>query len=123
MTLALSIVFGVVALICFLGGINVVLKGAMGFLPKETPPQLILDNLFRFLGGIYLGGGFLFTYAALNVESIGDTPYFLGIMVGFSGLGRLYSRYKLGSAGAYFNIVTVVEILLGLSIVTLERLR
>ncbi len=123
MVLALGILLGLVALICFLGGTNVMLKGAMSFLPKETPPQLVLDDLVRFLGGIYLGLGFLFAYAAFNVESMGSSIYFLGIVVGFSGLGRWYSRYKVGSAGMYFDVIMVVEILLGLSIILIEGFR
>lgn len=123
MTLALRIVLGVVALICFLGGINIMLKGAMNFLPKDTPTQPILDDLVRFLSGIYLGSGFLFAYAAFHVSTIGQVPYFLGVIVAFSGLGRLYSRAKVGSAGKYFDFILVVEILLGLAIILLEWLR
>ena len=44
MVTALRILLGLVALICFLGGMNVFLKGAMRFLPKETPNQPILDD-------------------------------------------------------------------------------
>ncbi len=123
MILALRIVLGLVALICFLGGINVMLKGAMYFLPKDVPTQRILDDLVRFLSGIYLGAGFLFVYAAFHVSAIGHTPYFLGIMVMFSGLGRLYSRVKVGSAGKYFDFILIFEILLGLAIILLEWLR
>lgn len=123
MELTLEIVLGIIALICFLGGANVLIKGAMYFLPKGTPTQLILDDLVRFLGGIYFSMGFLFVYAALNVSTIGNLPYFLGIIVVFSGLGRLYSRIKVGSAGRYFDFITVVEILLGLSIIVLKFLR
>lgn len=123
MGIAISILLGIVALICFLGGINILIKGAMRFLPKETPPQLVLDNLVRFLGGIYFASGFMLAYAALNVSTIGHVIYFFGIIVLFSGLGRLYSRFKVGSAGNYFDFVMVVEILLGLAIILLEWLR
>ncbi|MCO5286183.1 MAG: DUF4345 domain-containing protein [Chitinophagaceae bacterium] len=122
MTLAISILLGIVALICLSGGINLMVKGAMQFVPESTPPQLVLDNLFRFLAGIYLSGGFLFGYSALNVDSAGHTVYFLGLMVVFSGLGRLYSRLRMGSAGKYFDSIMVVEILLGLSIIVLKWL-
>lgn len=120
MALTLSILLGLVALICFLGGANIMLKGAMTFLPKETPTQKVLDDLIRFLGGIYLGSGFLFTYAAINIESIGNVSYFLGIIVGFSGLGRFYSRYKVGTAGRYFDFIMMIEILLGIAIVMIK---
>jgi hypothetical protein len=123
MIVTLGILLGLVALICFLGGMNIMLKGAMSFLPKETPPQLVLDDLVRFLAGIYFGSGFLLAYAAFNVASLGNVIYFMGIIVMFSGLGRLYSRYKLGSAGRYFDFIMIFEILLGLIIIALEWLR
>lgn len=123
MDLTLSILLGLVSLICFLGGLNVMIKGAMPFLPKETPIQRVLDNLVRFLSGIYFASGFLLVYAAFNLSDIGRIPYFLGIMVAFSGLGRLYSRFKAGTAGTYFDIIMVVEILLGLTIILLQWLR
>ena len=123
MEIALGILLGLVALICFLGGINVILKGAMNFLPKGTPTQRVLDDLVRFLGGIYFSSGFLFAYAAFNISDIGYITYFLGIIVACSGLGRLYSRSKVGSAGNYFDFIMVVEILLGLAIILLEYLK
>ncbi|MCO5274986.1 MAG: DUF4345 domain-containing protein [Flavobacteriales bacterium] len=123
MNTALAILLGLVAIICFLGGTNLMWKGAMPFLPEGTPPQLVLDDLVRFLAGIYLGGGFLLAYAALHVGALGGLLYCLGIMVLFSGLGRYWSRIKLGSAGRYFDVVMVVEVLLGAAIITLAGLR
>lgn len=117
MEITLKILLWIVALICLLGGANILIKGAMYFLPKETPTQPVLDDLVRFLSGIYFGSAFLFAYAALNVNHIGSVPYFLGIIVVFSGLGRFYSRMKVGSAGKYFDFITVVEVLLGLAII------
>jgi len=122
MTTINSILLGLVALICFLGGMNIMLKGAMNFLPKDTPPQPVLDNLVRFLSGIYFGSGFLLAYAAFHVQDLGDVVYCLGLIVLFSGLGRLFSRIKIGSAGRYFDIIMAVEIVLGLAIMTLKWL-
>ncbi|HRP01018.1 MAG TPA: DUF4345 domain-containing protein [Candidatus Kapabacteria bacterium] len=123
MILALRIVLGLVAMICFLGGLNIMLKGANGFLPKDIAPQLVLDNLLRFLSGIYFGSGILFIYSLINVESLGSFIYCMGCVVCFSGLGRLYSRIKVGSAGMYFDIIMLVEVLLGLIIILLEYIR
>lgn len=122
MLLTLRILLAAVALICFLGGANILLKGANYFLPKGTPPQLILDNLVRFLAGVYFGSGFLCVYAALHTATIGDVAYYLGLIVIFAGVGRLYSLYKVGSAGAYFVFVMVLEVLLGAAIMVLEGL-
>lgn len=123
MALTLSILLGIVVLICFFGGMNIMRKGAMNYLPKETPPQLILDDLVRFLSGIYLGSGFMLAYAAFHIETLGNIIYFFGLIVVFSGLGRLYSRYKLGSAGKYFDSIMMIEIVLGIAIMVLQWLR
>ena len=120
MEISLRILLGIVAAICFLGGINLLLKGAMKFLPKDTPPQLVLDNLVRFLAGIYFASGFLFTYATINTSALGTMIYIFGITVIFSGLGRAYSRFKIGSAGKYFDFIMILEIILGLSIMALK---
>ena len=122
MEIALSILLGTVALICFLGGINLLLKGVKKFLPKEMPPQLVLDNLFRFLAGIYFASGFMFAYAVFHTSALGFMIYIFGITVIFSGLGRAYSRFKVGSAGKYFDYIMVFEVVLGLSIITLKYL-
>jgi len=123
MELTLQILLGVVSLICFAGGINLLIKGANYFLPKNTPPLSVLDNLFRFLCGIYFGLGFLMTWVVFNIHQINDLIYFIGIVVICSGLGRLYSRMKVGSAGKYFDYIMMFEIILGISIILLQYLK
>lgn len=123
MELSIQIILGAVAIICFLGGANIFIKGANYFLPDGTPPQVILDNLLRFLSGIYFGMGFLVAWASLNVFEINDLVYFLGIVVAFSGLGRLYSRIKVGPGGSYLNFVMIFEIILGIALILLQYLR
>src|SRR5215831_15102777 len=119
MELALRILLILVALICFLGGANLILKGVKSFLPENSPPQPVLDNLFRFLSGIYFANGFLMTWVVFNFQETQSLVYFIGIVVIFSGLGRLYSRVRAGNAGTYFNTMMVVEIVLGIAIVIL----
>jgi hypothetical protein len=80
---------------------NLLLKGAGSFLPDTIPVPPYLDNLFRFLSGIYLGLGFLMTWVVFNIHQINHLIYFIGIVVSFSGLGRLYSKIKVGSAGKW----------------------
>ncbi len=123
MELALQILLGILSLICLLGGANLLIKGAGYFLPESTPPQGILDNLFRFLSGIYLGLAFLLAWVVLNVHATNDLIYFIGIVVIFSGLGRLYSRVKIGPAGKYFDYIMLFEIILGISLMLLQYCR
>ncbi len=123
MDLFLQILLGIVSLICLLGGLNLLLKGANYFLPKTIPPQRILDNLLRFLSGIYFGLGILMTWVVFNFNKIDDLIFCIGIVVVFSGLGRLYSRIKVGSAGKYFDYIMVFEIILGFGIILLQYFR
>lgn len=120
MEIVLKILLGLVMLICFLGGANLLLKGAKPFLPADISTPPVLDNLIRFLSGIYFGMGFLLGWVLLHLEAAGNIVYCIGIVVVFSGLGRLYSRSKVGSAGKYFDIIMVVEIVLGLAIILLK---
>ena len=123
MELTLQILLGAVSLICLLGGANLLIKGAGSFLPEAILPQPVVDNLFRFLSGIYFGLGFLMLYVVFSFHKTGDLIYFIGLVVVFSGLGRLYSRIKVGSAGNYFNYIMIVEIVLGIAIILLQYFR
>lgn len=123
MEITLRILLVIVSLICLLGGLNLLIKGAMYFLPEATPPQRILDNLVRFLSGIYFSLGFLMGWVVFNLAEVNNLIYFIGIVVIFSGLGRLYSRIKVGSAGKYFDFIMMFEILLGISIIVLQYFR
>ena len=123
MEIAVKILLGIITLICLLGGTNLLVKGANYFLPKEILPQRILDNLVRFLSGIYFSLGFLVAWVIFHFEHETDIVYFIGLVVVFSGLGRVYSRVKVGSAGKYFDFIMVLEIVLGMSIISLQYFR
>jgi hypothetical protein len=123
MEITLRILLIILSLICLLGGLNLLIKGAGYFLPEATPPQRILDNLVRFLSGIYFSLGFLMAWVVFNLAEVNDLIYFIGIVVMFSGLGRLYSRIKVGSAGKYFDFIMLFEIFLGISVIVLQYLR
>ena len=123
MEITLRILLVILSMICLLGGLNLLIKGANYFLPEATPPQRILDNLVRFLSGIYFSLGFLMVWVVFNLAEINDLLYFIGIVVIFSGLGRLYSRIKVGSAGKYFDFIMLFEIFLGISVIVLQYLR
>jgi hypothetical protein len=123
MEIILRILLGLITLICWAGGLNLLIKGAGSFLPSTTPPQRVLDNLVRFLSGIYFGLGFLMAWTVFNFSEYTDLFYFIGVVVIFSGLGRLYSRIKVGSAGKYFDNIMIFEIALGAAIVCLQYFR
>ena len=120
---ALLIVLCIVSLICILGGLNLLTKGAKSFLPETIPTPPVLDNLFRFLSGIYFGLGFLMAWVVYDFHRVHGLIYFIGLVVIFSGLGRFYSKMKVGSAGKYFDNMMRIEIILGVAIVALQFFR
>lgn len=99
------------------------IKGVDSFLTEAILTQRVLDNLFRFLSGIYFGMGFLLAWVVFNVHETQELIYYIGLVVLFAGLGRLYSRIKVGSAGAYFDYIMLFEIVLGISIIVLQYFR
>jgi hypothetical protein len=122
MELTLQILLGLVSLICLFGGSNLLLKGAGAFLPA-TKSTVVLDNLFRFMSGIYFGLGFLMAWVVFDLHNTHELIYFIGLVVIFSGLGRLYSRMKVGSGGKYLNGIMFFEIVLGIVITVLQYCR
>ncbi len=60
----------------------------------DTTPRL--DNVHRFLAGIYFGSGLICGWAALTVRQQGTLVYLLGIAVFLAGCGRLWSIGVVG---------------------------
>ncbi len=121
--LILRILLGIVSLICFSGGINLLIKGVDGFLPKTISPPPVLDNVFRFLSGLYFSMGFLISWVAITIHTINELNYLIGSVIVCAGLGRLYSRIKVGSAGKDLDRAMWLEIILGITIVLLQYFR
>ncbi len=123
MQLTIQIILGLLTFICIAGGLNLLIKGTASFLPGNTPPQPVLDNLFRFMSGIYFGLGFMIAWIAFHMDTVGELLYFIGFVVMCSGLGRLYSRMKMGSSNNYLFYIMLFEIALGVIIMLLQFYR
>lgn len=55
-----------------------------------------LDNVHRFMAGVYLSTGFINLWAALTIQKQGTLIYFLALGVLLAGLGRLVSISQVG---------------------------
>jgi len=55
-----------------------------------------LDNVHRFMAGIYLGTGIICLWAAMTVRQQGFLVYLLALGILAGGCGRLLSMSKLG---------------------------
>jgi hypothetical protein len=123
MELTIQILLSLVTLICLAGGLNLLIKGVGPFLPESSPTPRLLDNILRFLSAIYFSLGFLLAWIVFHLNEIHELIYFIGIVVVFAGLGRWYSRIKVGSAGKYTDYIMLFEIVLGAGIIVLQYFR
>ena len=78
-----------VALIALIGGPLQMYLGQ----PDTTPR---LDNVHRFLAGIYLGCGLICLWAAITVRQQGTLVYLIALAVFLAGSGRLVSISIVG---------------------------
>ena len=62
----------------------------------QPETDMRLDNLHRFLAGIYLGCGFIALWAAITIRQQGTLIYLIALAVCIAGIGRLISMAKVG---------------------------
>jgi hypothetical protein len=60
----------------------------------ETSPRL--DNVHRFMAGVYFASGLINLWAALTIRRQGTLVYLLALGVLFAGIGRLVSISQVG---------------------------
>ncbi|HXU05490.1 MAG TPA: DUF4345 family protein [Polyangia bacterium] len=60
----------------------------------DTSPRL--DNVHRFMAGVYLSTGFISLWAAVTIRQQGTLIYLLALGVLLAGSGRLVSIAKVG---------------------------
>lgn len=60
----------------------------------QTEPRL--DNVHRFMAGVYLSTGIICLWAAVTIRQQGTLIYLLALGVLFAGVGRLFSIAKVG---------------------------
>jgi hypothetical protein len=78
-----------IAAIAISGGILQMYVGQ----PDTTPR---LDNIHRFLAGVYLGAGALGWWAGITIRIHRMLPYFLALMALLGGIGRIVSINAVG---------------------------
>ena len=60
----------------------------------DTTPRL--DNVHRFMAGLYLGTGLICLWAAITIRQQGALVYLIALGVLLGGIGRLVSIQKVG---------------------------
>lgn len=80
--------FLVAAIALFGGTVQLVLG------QPETTPRL--DNLHRFMGGVYLSMGVISFWAAVTIRQQGTLVYLIAFSIFMAAVGRLVSMGKVG---------------------------
>lgn len=78
-----------VALICVAGG-------ALQMFLGEPASGARLDNVHRFMAGVYFSTGFINLWAAVTIRKQGALVYLLAFGVLMAGIGRLISISQVG---------------------------
>ncbi|HZU52995.1 MAG TPA: DUF4345 family protein [Holophagaceae bacterium] len=95
-TLALSAGQVVVAVCLFLIAAIAMVGGALQFVLGQPDTSPRLDNVHRFMAGVYFSTGLIALWAGLTVRRQGFLVYLLALGVLLAGLGRLVSISKVG---------------------------
>ncbi len=83
--------------LCLLALAAIALFGGVLQMSLGQPDTTVrLDNLHRFLAGIYLGAGVITLWAAITIRRQGTLVYLLAFAVLLAGIGRLVSFAKVG---------------------------
>jgi len=81
----------------------------------EINPRL--DNIHRFMAGVYFSMGPLAIWTAITIRKHNELIFFLAFSVFMAGLGRLISMSIVGLPGKIFLIYLLPELILPLIMV------
>lgn len=70
--------------------------GALQMYLGEPDTSARLDNVHRFMAGVYFSTGFINLWAAITIRQQGTLVYLLALGVFLAGVGRLVSISKVG---------------------------
>ena len=70
--------------------------GALQMYLGEPQVSARLDNVHRFMAGVYLSTGFINLWAAITIRQQGTLVYLLALGVLLAGIGRLVSISQIG---------------------------
>ncbi|RJG07487.1 DUF4345 domain-containing protein [Noviherbaspirillum cavernae] len=86
----------VVQICLFLVAAIAIFGGTLQMYLGEPQVSARLDNVHRFMAGIYLSTGLISLWAAITVRQQGTLVYLLALGVLFAGIGRLVSISQVG---------------------------
>ena len=93
---ALTISQTIVAACLFLVACIAILGGSLQFYLGQPDTQPRLDNVHRFMAGVYLGSGLIALWAGVTIRRQGTLIYLIAFSVLLAGTGRLISMGVVG---------------------------
>jgi hypothetical protein len=93
---ALTVGQVVVRVCLFLVAAIAISGGALQMVLGQPDTSARLDNVHRFMAGVYLSTGFIALWAGITVRQQGALVYLLALGVLLAGVGRLVSMSKVG---------------------------
>jgi hypothetical protein len=70
--------------------------GSLQFVLGQPDTSARLDNVHRFMAGVYFGTGLICAWAAITVRQQDTLVYLIAVAVFIAGCGRLVSMRKVG---------------------------
>lgn len=86
----------VVQISLFLVAAIAIFGGTLQMYLGEPEVSARLDNVHRFMAGVYLSTGFISLWAAITIRQQGTLVYLLALGVLLAGIGRLVSISQVG---------------------------
>jgi hypothetical protein len=86
----------VVRVCLFLVAAIAMFGGALQFFRGQPDTTPALDNVHRFMAGVYFSTGFISLWAAITIRAQGTLVYLLALGVLLAGIGRLVSIRRVG---------------------------
>jgi hypothetical protein len=92
----LTVAQHIVQIALFLAAAIAIIGGSLQMVLGQPDTSPRLDNVHRFMAGVYLGTGLIFFWAALTIRTQDSLVYLLAFGVLLAGVGRLVSIRKVG---------------------------
>jgi hypothetical protein len=86
----------VVQVCLFIVAVIATLGGCLQMVLGEPETSARLDNVHRFMAGVYLSSGFIAFWAARTIRQQGTLVYLIALGVFLAGVGRLVSISQVG---------------------------
>ena len=101
----------IIQICLFLLALITLYGGALQMYLGEPETTARLDNIHRFMAGVYFSMGPLAIWAAITIRKQNELIYFLSFSVFMAGLGRIISMSIVGLPSKIFLIYLIPELI------------